>query len=123
MVNIRSSAEKEPRRRWALPSRRSLRSRLVWWKVGTTVSALASLAPRVMASGRYRLGVQLAKIELAFYFYFCSKYLSQGIGTKASEKGTGYRGGAGSTRLRSSLRSVLLCAAARLVFKHFLSSL
>ena len=47
--------------RWALPSRRSLRSRLVWRKVGATVSALAALAHRVALGGRYRLGARCAR--------------------------------------------------------------
>ena len=33
----------------------------MWWQVGTTVSALASLAPRVVRSGRYRLGARFAR--------------------------------------------------------------
>ena len=47
--------------KWVLPSRRSLRSRLVWWKMGTTVSALAALAPRVVDNVLYRLGARCAR--------------------------------------------------------------
>ena len=36
-------------------------NRFVWWWLGSTVSALASLAPRVVEDEHYRLGARFAR--------------------------------------------------------------